>query len=120
MRKSDGNFEADTPDPASPVKAQRSKLDRDGFPDLPLHAGLNRAFAPGRARIRSLGGTMSELASALSGGFDAPVVDATGLTDKYDFTLIYNLDHFALSRTHIRLRRPAVSKIARRRAFSAL
>jgi uncharacterized protein (TIGR03435 family) len=39
------------------------------------------------ARLQGVGETMEHFASTLTGQLNAPVVDATGLAGKYDFTL---------------------------------
>jgi uncharacterized protein (TIGR03435 family) len=65
-----------------PEKVQR---DRDGFPIL--GPGMTMAAIPGHARIGSDNQTMAWLAKMLTGQLQSPVIDATGLTAKYDFLL---------------------------------
>lgn len=69
----------------------------EGFPDLPPdkpgltnhHTGRNGHFL---VRVRGRQMPASEIARALQVPGDAPVVDRTGLTGKYDFTLEYSYD----------------------------
>jgi len=56
---------------------------RDGFPAMPK--GTSISAIPGHARIRSSQQTMEWFARQLAGQLHGPVVDATGLTGKYDF-----------------------------------
>jgi uncharacterized protein (TIGR03435 family) len=68
-------------------------MGKDGFPVLPPSSGGRGAtammFMNGNARMTANGQTMSGLAEMLSGQFDLPVEDMTGLTGKYDFTLTF-------------------------------
>ncbi len=67
--------------PAGPLKK-----DDEGFPVLP--AGYTTyAMAMNHARLQGASETMEHFVSTLAGQLNAPVVDATGLTGKYDFTL---------------------------------
>jgi uncharacterized protein (TIGR03435 family) len=67
--------------PAGPLKK-----DDDGFPVLPP-GHTTYAFAMNHARLQGAGETMEHFVSTLTGQLSAPVVDVTGLTGKYDFTL---------------------------------
>ena len=60
------------------------KRDKDGFPVV---AGTGMATIPGHARIRSVGEPIAWLVTMLSGQLSSPVLDATGLKGKYDFTV---------------------------------
>jgi len=62
------------------------KKDDEGFPVLPPGHTMY-AIAMNRARLQGVGETMEHFASTLAGQLNAPVVDSTGLTGKYDFTL---------------------------------
>jgi uncharacterized protein (TIGR03435 family) len=68
-------------------------MGRDGFPVLPAAAGGRGAMAMtmmnGNARMTANGQTMAGLAEMLSNQLDLPVVDMTGLTGKYDYTLYF-------------------------------
>jgi uncharacterized protein (TIGR03435 family) len=81
--------------PADGPAATMGKLTmgRDGFPVLPAAAGGRGAMAMtmmnGNARMTANGQTMAGLAEMLSGQLDLPVVDMTGLTGKYDYTLYF-------------------------------
>jgi len=80
--------DADTPPPPSGPP----KIGPDGFPDLPPiggRAGIFHIMMPGRAKMVAQEQTMQDLAGNLSNQLAKPVVDGTGLTGKYDFTLIY-------------------------------
>lgn len=88
LRESAGMDEpADGAPPAEPAAPIPFKLDADGFPDRPLHPGLNLTYANGSRRVRSLGGSMRQLATLVSNALNRPVTDSTGLAGKYDFTL---------------------------------
>lgn len=67
-------------EPAGPLKR-----DSDGFPILTKATTM--AAVPGHARIRSDAQTMGWLARMLSGQMGTAVIDATGLTGKYDYQL---------------------------------
>jgi uncharacterized protein (TIGR03435 family) len=64
---------------------EKVQRDRDGFPILA--PGMTMAAIPGHARIGSDNQTMAWLAKMLTGQLQSPVIDATGLTAKYDFLL---------------------------------
>jgi uncharacterized protein (TIGR03435 family) len=69
-------------------------VDRDGFPVLsPAAAGrtaVSLALMNGNVRMTASKQPMSGLAEDLSRQLDLPVVDMTGLTGKYDFTLYFS------------------------------
>lgn len=81
-----------TPAPP-PLLPSQPKIGPDGFPILPMPAGgrggLMQMMMPGRARMMGIKQTMQDLAQRLSQQLNRPVIDATGLTAKYDFTLTY-------------------------------
>jgi uncharacterized protein (TIGR03435 family) len=84
----DGGPAADGP-PPPPGKLP---MDRDGFPVMPGSMGrgaTSMALMNGNARMTANGQTMARLAEMLSNQLDLPVVDMTGLTGKYDFTLYF-------------------------------
>jgi uncharacterized protein (TIGR03435 family) len=68
-------------------------VDRDGFPVLPPAAAgrtaVSLALMNGNVRMTASKQPMSGLAEDLSRQLDLPVVDTTGLTGKYDFTLYF-------------------------------
>jgi len=68
-------------------------VDRDGFPVLPPAAGgrtaVSLALMNGNVRMTASKQPMSGLAEDLSRQLDLPVVDMTGLTGNYDFTLYF-------------------------------
>lgn len=70
----------DVEGPARPLKR-----DAEGYPILPKRTQMSAI--PGHARIRSDAQTMAWLAQMLSGQMQTPVMDATGLTARYDCQL---------------------------------
>jgi len=68
-------------------------VDRDGFPVLPPaaagRAAVSLALMNGNVRMTASKQPMSGLAEDLSRQLDLPVVDMTGLTGKYNFTLYF-------------------------------
>jgi uncharacterized protein (TIGR03435 family) len=88
---------ADTPDslptgaPGAPLMAGRVKMGPDGCPDFPdLRLGSRFFFMNGRGCLTAVQETMAGLAGMLSGRFDRPVLDKTGLSGKYDFILHFD------------------------------
>jgi uncharacterized protein (TIGR03435 family) len=82
-------------DPAA--QETRHPVRTDGFPDLPAgRPGLisNFSMSGGFQLVRSRGQQepISVLADSLRAPDEAPIVDKTGLTGKYDFTLEYTTD----------------------------
>lgn len=72
-------------EPASPPAGApgRLTLNKDGYPDLaPGRSGM--AVVNGMAAHRGVRTTMEQLANMIAGQVGRPVVDATGLTGKYD------------------------------------
>lgn len=71
------------------------KRDRDGFPIIPAGQTMG-FFTGGTAHFVAPAGTMKQLAQMLEGrlsiggGTPRPVVDATGLTGKYDIKLTWS------------------------------
>ena len=80
-------FQESQPKEANPADDSTGpmKRDKDGFPILT--AGTSMAVIPGRARIRSDDQPLSWFVRLLSGQLQGPVIDSTGLTGKYDFTV---------------------------------
>jgi len=71
----------------------RPQFDKDGFPKLPPgagRAGVMMMMINGRARLIGNGQPLSKLADALARQLGRPVVDQTGLTANYDFTLDFD------------------------------
>lgn len=71
------------------------KLDKDGFPIIPAGQTMG-FFTGGSAHFVAPAGTMKQLAQMLEsrlsigGGTPRPVIDATGLTGKYDIKLTWS------------------------------
>jgi uncharacterized protein (TIGR03435 family) len=79
-------------DPLPGAAMRRLPMGRDGFPVLPPGAGrggMMISLSSGNAHMAANGQTMAGLAEMLSNQMDLPVVDMTGLTGKYDFTLTF-------------------------------
>jgi uncharacterized protein (TIGR03435 family) len=85
------------PDPGRP------RIGKDGMPELP--PGMRRPgirmmalMSPAgmRVRLSAERQTMAQLADSLSNQVDRPVVDMTGLTQRYDFTLDFAPDQAAM------------------------
>jgi uncharacterized protein (TIGR03435 family) len=70
----------------------QGKIQRDaeGFPIL--RGSTSMAAVGGHARMRSMDQPLKWLADMLAGQLNCPVVDATGLTAKYDFTVSWASD----------------------------
>jgi uncharacterized protein (TIGR03435 family) len=100
---SDETATANTPPPLSPPDPSRIKIGKDGMPEFP--SGMQR---PGimmmammsptgfRVRLNAQRQTMAQLADSLSNQVDRPVLDATGLASRYDFTLDFAPDQSAM------------------------
>jgi uncharacterized protein (TIGR03435 family) len=85
--------------PPGPPDPSRLKVGKDGMPELP--PGLQRPgirmmamMSPNGMRMKLSGQqqTVAQLADNLSNLLDRPVVDMTGLTPRYDFTLDFAPD----------------------------
>jgi len=80
---------APAPPPATPGPP---KLGKDGFPELPPGLTVGNWFmtANGRMRMIFKSQSISDLVKTLGGRpdiMDRPIIDKTGLTGKYDFTM---------------------------------
>jgi uncharacterized protein (TIGR03435 family) len=71
----------------SPGRGRKFELDKDGFLISPDRSRGSITTMRDRARIEAKGETMSHLVETLSDLSGKPIVDSTGLTGKYDFTL---------------------------------
>ena len=70
----------------------RVTVGKDGFPVMPPASGGSAAammLMNGNARMTATKQPMAGLAEMLSNQLDLPVVDMTGLTGKYDYTLYF-------------------------------
>ena len=87
------NAPATTDSPVPPPPSGPSRMGADGFPvesgGVSSRPGMIAFMVPGRARLTATAQTMGDLANRLSAQLNRPVVDNTGLTVKYDFTLTY-------------------------------
>ena len=79
---------AETPPPADPQA--KPALDKDGFviTSRPMPKG-GFMISGDKARIRGINETTKDLAERLSATLPKPVVDATGLTGRYDYALTF-------------------------------
>jgi uncharacterized protein (TIGR03435 family) len=62
-------------------------FDKDGYPELPPGRNYSMAMARDRARWRFGDESMDDFAEILGGYIHQPVLNATGLTGKYDFVI---------------------------------
>jgi uncharacterized protein (TIGR03435 family) len=87
--------EGDAPKAGGPADGPGAAMGRitvgkDGFPVLPGRGATAMMLTSGGARMNANRQTMAGLAEMLSGQLDLPVVDMTGLTGKYDYTLSFS------------------------------
>ena len=86
----------EAPPAPPPLPLGPPKIGPDGFPQLPApmggRGGMFMMMMPGRARVMAQKQTMQDLANRLTGQLNRPVIDNTGLTAKYDFTLTFAPD----------------------------
>jgi uncharacterized protein (TIGR03435 family) len=87
LKESPGSPSNDPPPPAQPGKP-RFPMGNDGLPVFPPRTNM-MVMMPGRARRQAADETMERFAQFLSTQLHRPVVDATGLTGKYDITLTW-------------------------------
>ena len=92
LKESSATPADDTPVPGPPGKIE---MDKDGFPILPPgRPGFTSSFGPGTlSHWTAHQQPISALARSLSFSTAAgrQVIDKTGLTGKYDFTLVYDM-----------------------------
>ncbi len=77
-------------DPHGPVVSGRIPVGKDGMPQLPPGSPkgtMMMMMNGGRFRMNASGQTMVGLVNMLANQLGRPVIDNTGLTGKYDFTL---------------------------------
>ena len=86
-----------------PPDLGRPRIGKDGMPELPpglrgpgIRMMAMMSPAGMRVRLNAERQTMAQLADSLSNQVDRPVVDMTGLTQRYDFTLDFAPDQAAL------------------------
>ncbi len=88
---------------APPPDPGRPRIGKDGMPEMPpglrgpgIRMTALMSPAGMRVRLNAERQTMAQLADSLSNQVDRPVVDMTGLTQRYDFTLDFAPDQAAL------------------------
>ncbi len=75
-------------DPLPPAPPNELEVHEDGYPNVPPREGSWIVVLPtGYARMRQLHASMADLAGMLANHLERPVVDATGLNGRYEFTL---------------------------------
>jgi|SRR5580698_65489 uncharacterized protein (TIGR03435 family) len=79
-------------DPEKRAAPFKFTLDKEGYPELPPGRNFSGAAGYGRARYRFADESMNDFAGVLGGHIHQPVVDATGLTGKYDFVVSWSFD----------------------------
>jgi uncharacterized protein (TIGR03435 family) len=79
----------DVPDPNAPPFKWGSK-DQDGYPNLPPGRSYAMSVSYGKARWRFADSSMDRLAHMLAEQIHQPILDATGLPGKYDFTFFWS------------------------------
>jgi uncharacterized protein (TIGR03435 family) len=80
-----------TPPPTGPVRMQ---LDAEGYPVPPPGRNV-MMFINGRGRYQAVKQPITDLIGMLSNQLGRPVIDATGLRGKYDFTLSFAMTGIA-------------------------
>jgi uncharacterized protein (TIGR03435 family) len=81
-----------TPGYALVASSNGSKLKPSTSSDSKSGDTRNHQSLATRGNITSVAGSMSDLVFVLVGALHAPVIDKTGLTGRYDFTLTYSPD----------------------------
>jgi uncharacterized protein (TIGR03435 family) len=98
-------------DPAAPdlgPPTGKMVMGKDGFPETRAEdRGIMMAITRGRgAKMAACHVSMQELAEKLADQLGRPVVDQTGLTEKYDFTLYFSPEGLASPMGGIRIPQP--------------
>jgi len=100
----EGGPSAEAPPPPGPPDPSKIKMGKDGMPEIP--AALRRPgvmmmamMSPTGARMKLDGNraTISQLIDTLANQSDRPILDKTGLTARYDFTLDFAPDQGAMT-----------------------
>lgn len=77
-------------DPEKKPAPFKLTFDKDGYPELPPGRNYSMAMARDRARWRFGDESMDAFAEVLGGYIRQPVLNATGLTGKYDFVISWS------------------------------
>lgn len=81
---------APPPEPNKPVATLTVTSGKDGFPTMAADAtGFTGMILPSRATFRARRVTTKEIADFLKDFVDRPVLDRTGLKEKYDLTIMW-------------------------------
>ncbi len=81
--------------PPGPGRGGPPKLDKSGFPAIPSGGrGMMMMMMNGQMRLAAGQQPMSQICDFLSNQLGRLVVDQTGLTGKYDFTLAFSAEGF--------------------------
>lgn len=84
--KNSQDYAAATGNPHPSPDRSTISLDPEGFPVLPPGT-VGVLSIDGKARMQGVGDTMDQVAAKIENQLDLPVVNATSLSGKYDFTL---------------------------------
>jgi uncharacterized protein (TIGR03435 family) len=77
-------------DPTKPPPSFKWTLDKEGYPELPPGRHYSMAIDNDRARWRFGDESMEHFAGILGNQIHQPIVNATGLTGKYDFVVSWS------------------------------
>lgn len=83
---------AKDPDAAKAAEFKWGKVDAEGYPELPPGRTYAMSVNRGRARWRFGDESMEHFAGILGGQIRQPIINATGLTGKYDFTFFWSYE----------------------------
>ncbi|MGD1072507.1 MAG: TIGR03435 family protein [Bryobacteraceae bacterium] len=115
VAKNGPRLKPSTVDPAATLDAQTPGpppggpvMGKDGFPEMRAGGrGIMMAMTMGRgAKMATARASMQELAERLGSQLGRPVVDQTGLTGKYEFTLYFSMEGLANAMGGIRSPQP--------------
>lgn len=77
-------------DSTKPPAPFRMTLDKEGYPELPAGRHYSMAIANDRARWRFADESLEHFAEVLGDQIHQPIINATGLTGKYDFVVSWS------------------------------
>jgi uncharacterized protein (TIGR03435 family) len=77
-------------DPEKPPAPFKWTVDKEGYPDLPPGRQYAMAMGYGRARWRFADESMEHFSEMLASQIRQPILNATGLTGKYDFVVFWS------------------------------
>jgi uncharacterized protein (TIGR03435 family) len=81
----------ETPPNDNPIELKKLKPGGEGFLEIPAGTkGMVTTFMPGRAQLTARKQTVKQLIAMIEDREDRPIIDVTGLTGDYDFTLLWS------------------------------